>query len=107
MPGTRLPVWDFAGNGHVDAVAIGLLAAALLLRVLRRDRWAGVALGLAVATKFLPAVVAPVLWRRRAGWRTALAAVVTVARCMRFTAASAPACLAFSGLRVRGRLRQR
>jgi len=28
--------------------------------------------------KFLPAVVAPVLWRRRFGWRMAAAAVVTV-----------------------------
>jgi alpha-1,6-mannosyltransferase len=73
-----LPVWDFAGNGHVDAVAIGLVCAALLLRVRRRDGWAGVALGLAVLTKFLPAVVAPVLWRRGAGWRVAVAAVGTV-----------------------------
>ena len=66
-----LPIWAFAGNGHVDAVLICFVSAALLLRVLRRDGWAGVALGLAIATKFLPAVVAPVLWRRRAGWRTA------------------------------------
>jgi alpha-1,6-mannosyltransferase len=73
-----LPVWDFAGNGHVDGVAIGLVAAALLLRVRHRDGWAGIALGLAILTKFLPAVVAPVLWRRRAGWRTAAAAVVTI-----------------------------
>jgi alpha-1,6-mannosyltransferase len=73
-----LPVWDFAGNGHVDAVAIGLVCAALLLRVRRRDGWAGVALGLAVLTKFLPAVVAPVLWRRGGGWRTAIAAVGTI-----------------------------
>ena len=36
-----LPVWAFAGNGHVDAVAIGLLALALLLRVRQRDGWAG------------------------------------------------------------------
>jgi hypothetical protein len=72
-----LPVWAFAGNGHIDAAAIGLVAAALLLRVRHCDGWAGVALGLAVLTKFLPAVVAPVLWRRRAGWRTAVAAVLT------------------------------
>ena len=60
-----LPVWDFAGNGHIDAMAIGLVATALLLRARHRDGWAGVALGAAIATKFLPAVVAPVLWRRR------------------------------------------
>jgi hypothetical protein len=69
-----LPVWAFAGNGHIDAAAIGLLATALLLRVRYRDGWAGVALGLAILVKFLPAVVAPVLWRRRAGWRTAVSA---------------------------------
>lgn len=73
-----LLVWDFAGNGHIDAAAIGLLACALLLRVRRRDGWAGVALGLAILTKFLPAVVAPVLWRPKAGWRAAAAAVATI-----------------------------
>ncbi|WP_428534927.1 glycosyltransferase 87 family protein [Rhodopila sp.] len=74
-----LPVWAFAGNGHIDAAAIGLVAAALLLRVLHRDSWAGTALGLAILTKFLPAVIAPVLWRRRTGWRTAAAALATIA----------------------------
>jgi hypothetical protein len=73
-----LPVWAFAGNGHIDGAAIGLVALALLLRVRHRDALAGVALGLAVLTKFLPAVVAPVLWRRGAGWRMAGAAVVTI-----------------------------
>jgi hypothetical protein len=73
-----LPVWAFAGNGHVDAAVVGMIAAALLARVRHRDGWAGVALGLAILTKFLPAVVAPVLWRRRAGWRTAAAALVTI-----------------------------
>ena len=37
-----LPIWAFAGNGHVDAVLICFVSAALLLRVLRRDGWAGV-----------------------------------------------------------------
>jgi hypothetical protein len=74
-----LPVWAFAGNGHIDAAAAGLVAAALLLRAGRRDGWAGAALGLAIATKFLPAVVAPVLWRARVGWRTAAACIATVA----------------------------
>jgi alpha-1,6-mannosyltransferase len=73
-----LPVWAFAGNGHIDAAVAGLLAAALLLRVRHRNVWTGVLLGLAIATKFLPAVVAPVLWRRRVGWRTAAAAAGTI-----------------------------
>ena len=74
-----LPVWAFAGNGHIDAAAIGLLSLALLLRVRHRNGWAGMALGMAILTKFLPVVVAPVLWRRRAGWRTVAAAVATIA----------------------------
>lgn len=70
--------WAFAGNGHIDAAAIGLIAAALLLRARHRDGWAGCVLGLAILVKFLPAVIAPVLWRRRHGWRTAAAAVAVV-----------------------------
>jgi alpha-1,6-mannosyltransferase len=73
-----LPIWAFAGNGHVDAAMVGFVALALLLRVRRRDGWAGLALGLAVLTKFLPAVIAPVLWRRGGGWRLATAATLTV-----------------------------
>jgi alpha-1,6-mannosyltransferase len=73
-----LPVWAFSGNGHIDAAAIGLLAAALLLRVRHYDGWAGTALGVATLIKFLPAVVAPVLWRQRTGWRTAASAVAVI-----------------------------
>jgi hypothetical protein len=74
-----LTIWSFAGNGHVDAAVIGLLAAALLLRVLRRDALAGAVFGAAVLVKFLPVVVAPALWRARAGWRFATAAAVVMA----------------------------
>jgi hypothetical protein len=74
-----LAAWAFAGNGHIDAAAIGLLALAFLLRVRRRDTLAGVIFGAAVLTKFLPAVVAPALWRAGAGWRLAAAALLTVA----------------------------
>jgi alpha-1,6-mannosyltransferase len=73
-----LPVWAFSGNGHIDGAVIGMIAAALLLRVRHRHGWAGVVLGVAVAMKFLPAVVAPVLWRARAGWRTVAGAVVVI-----------------------------
>lgn len=72
-----LPVWAFAGNGHIDAAVVGFVSLALLLRVRRHDGWAGAALGLAALTKFLPAVIAPALWRRGGGWRLALVAMAT------------------------------
>lgn len=58
-----LPVWAFAGNGHIDAAAVGFVSAALLLRVRHRDGWSGVMLAAAALTKFLPAVLVPALWR--------------------------------------------
>ncbi len=73
-----LPVWAFAGNGHIDAMVVGLVSVALWLRV-KHSRWTGIALGLAFATKFLPAVIAPALWRRRGGWWMAGLAMLTVA----------------------------
>lgn len=77
-----LAVWEFAGNGHADFIAIGLLAVALLLRAMRRDAWVGAALGAAVLVKFLPAAIAPALWRRNgprgAAWRMPLAALALI-----------------------------
>lgn len=78
-----LAAWCFAGNGHVDGMAIGFVALALLARGLRRDGWAGAALAAAALVKFLPAVMAPALWRPRAGhtvaWRLPAAFAATVA----------------------------
>jgi hypothetical protein len=71
-------VWSFACDGHLDAIGIGFLAGALLLRCLKRDSLAGILFGAAMLVKFLPAVVAPALWRRGGGWRLAAAAVLTV-----------------------------
>ena len=74
-----LPVWAFAGNGHVDAVG-----GRVCLRWRCCCGCAGATPGrgscwvLAVLTKFLPAVIAPALWRRGAGWRLALAAAATM-----------------------------
>lgn len=74
-----LAVWSFADNGHIDAAAIGLLGVALLLRATRRDGWAGAVLGAAILVKFLPAAIAPALWRRAAPWRAPLAALAVIA----------------------------
>jgi len=72
-----LVVWEFAGNGHVDAAAAALLAVALLLVGRGRAVLTGVAFGAAVLTKFLPLVVAPALWPR-GGWQFGAAAAVTM-----------------------------
>ena len=73
-----LPVWEFAGNAHVDAMAAGLLALAFLLAVRGRVCWTGVVLAVAALTKFLPAVVFPAFWRPP-DWRLPAAFAATVA----------------------------
>jgi alpha-1,6-mannosyltransferase len=67
---------EVAGSGHIDIVGALLLvvSAAALLR-----RWratAAVALGLAVAVKFLPLVLLPLYWKRVRIRDAALAAIV-------------------------------
>ncbi len=73
-----LPVWEFAGNAHVDAAAAGLLALALLAAVRGRAVWTGVVLAAATLTKFLPAVVLPAFWRPP-DWRLPTAFAVALA----------------------------
>ncbi len=72
-----LPVWEFAGNAHIDGVIAGLLALALLLAVRGRSIWTGVVLAVATLTKFLPVVVLPAFWRPR-DWWLPVAFVVTL-----------------------------
>ncbi len=59
-----LPVWEFASSGHVDAIAVGFVALALLFAATSRPVCAAMALALATLTKFLPVMLLPVLWRR-------------------------------------------
>lgn len=67
-----LPVWEFAGSGHVDAIAICFIALALLAVCRNRTGWGAAALAGAVLTKFLPLILLPALWRR---WDWKFAAV--------------------------------
>lgn len=73
-----LALWSFASDGHVDAIAVGFLGLALLLRAQKRFGWAGAALGAAVMAKFLPIVVAPALLRGGRFWRPAAAGLAVI-----------------------------
>jgi hypothetical protein len=72
-----LPVWEFAGNAHIDAAAAGLLAIASLAAVHGRMVWTGVLLAAATLTKYLPAVTLPAFWRPP-DWRLPLAFAAAV-----------------------------
>ena len=58
-----LPIWEFVGNGHIDAAAAGLLAVALLFAARNAAARSGVALAAAALTKILPMAVLPAFWR--------------------------------------------
>jgi len=59
-----LPVWEFAGSGHVDAIVVCFVALGLLAVATGRTGFGGAALASAVLAKFLPVVLLPALWRR-------------------------------------------
>lgn len=75
-----LPLWEFAGNGHIDAALIAFVVAALSAACARREVLAGLFLAAATLTKFYPAVLLPALYRRW-GWQlpAAFAAALLVA----------------------------
>ena len=68
-----VPVVEFAGNGHVDGLALLLLVAALLALQRGRRATAGLLLGLATMFKLYPAIAVAACWRR-GRWRLVLAA---------------------------------
>ncbi len=74
-----LPIWEFAGNGHVDAIVAGAVAVALLAAAAGRPAASAAAWAASVLAKFLPAVLLPALWRPR-GWTfPVLSAAIVVA----------------------------
>ena len=72
-----LPVWEIAGNGHVEAAMIALLLAGLLLFVQGRTILAGVAATLGALIKPAALLALPVFWRPW-DWRLPLAVAVTI-----------------------------
>jgi hypothetical protein len=59
-----LPVTCVAYNGHIDILGVLLLLISVAALIRRRPTLAAVTFGLAIAVKFLPAVLAPLYWRR-------------------------------------------
>jgi alpha-1,6-mannosyltransferase len=72
-----LPLWEFAGSGHIDAALIAFSLAALLATQRRRDGWGGLLLAGATLTKLYPAVLLPALYRRW-DWRLPVAFCVAI-----------------------------
>ncbi len=59
-----LVIWEFAGSGHVDAIAIGFLALAFLAWHKKSNLGAGFALACATLSKLFPIVLLPALLKR-------------------------------------------
>ncbi len=72
-----LPIWEIAGSGHVDAIAIACVTLALLAAERRKPALAGIALGGAALVKFFPAAVGPALYRRW-DWKLPAAGLATI-----------------------------
>ena len=85
MPPTRillyawhpLPIWQFSGDGHVDAIAVACISLSLLAAEAGRPVLAGIAMGGAALTKFFPVVIGPALYRRW-DWKLPLAGFLTL-----------------------------
>lgn len=58
-----LPIWEYWGNGHNDAMAVFFLIAALAFAAYQRWSAGSVCLGLAIATKWWPALLLPAFVR--------------------------------------------
>jgi len=72
-----LAVWEFAGSGHVDALAIAFIALALLAHRKHAQILTGVFVACATCVKLFPAVLFPALYVRR-GWKMPLAFVAAL-----------------------------
>ena len=59
-----LPLWQFAGDGHVDAIAIAFLLLAFVAADRRSPILSGIALAAGVLVKYFPAVAGPAIYKR-------------------------------------------
>lgn len=73
-----LPLWEFSGSGHVDAVAIALMLLAFVAADRKSPILAGAALAGGVLIKYFPAVTGPAVYQRW-DWRLPTAFAATIA----------------------------
>ena len=59
-----LALWEVAGSGHIDIVAVALLLVTLVAAERGNRIAAGFALGAGFLAKYVPLALAPALWRR-------------------------------------------
>jgi len=67
-----LAIWEVAGSGHVDIVAVVFLLLAMLAAERGKPWAAGAMLAAATLVKYFPLAIAPALWRR-GDWKMPLA----------------------------------
>src|SRR5258705_2024873 len=72
-----LAVWEFAGSGHIDPLALAFIALALLARRRNWETATGISLGLATLAKLFPIVLFAALYKRW-GWKMPAALVATI-----------------------------
>ena len=72
-----LAVWEFAGSGHADAIAIGCIGLALLARQRRSKIGTGLSLGGSILGKSFPLVLAPAFYERW-DWKMPLTLLLTI-----------------------------
>jgi hypothetical protein len=86
LPSTRvllyawhpMPLWEFAGSGHADAIAIAFLLLAFVAADRRSPILGGMALAAGVLTKYFPAVTGPAIYKRW-DWRLPAAFLASLA----------------------------
>ena len=59
-----LPIFEFGGSGHIDALMICFIALALFARAHQKFGIAGFALGAATLVKFFPVILLPAIYQR-------------------------------------------
>jgi alpha-1,6-mannosyltransferase len=72
-----LVVWEFAGSGHADSIAIAFIALALLARHRKSEIGTGISLAAAALGKVFPFVLFPAFYKRW-NWKMPLVFLITI-----------------------------